>query len=65
MNSDNQTVSQQNSALQEFAAELTDTAYHVALCQGVVGSSVDLELNLWRALGEAVRKWEAQSSTCR
>ncbi len=62
MISENQTLPHQNSALQDFAAELTDTAYHVALDHGVVGSSVDLQLNLWHALDDAIRKWLRMSS---
>jgi hypothetical protein len=55
----------QHSSLENFAAVLTDTAYLVALRHGVSGSSVDLELKLWQALGEAVRKWEQELPPCR
>ena len=58
MNGDHRQNSEEGSAFERFAAELTDAAYRVALRHGVVGSSVDLELELWRVLGEMVRKWE-------
>jgi hypothetical protein len=60
MNSDNRAHNDQQSSLEEFAAELTDAAYCVALHHGVVGSSVDLELALWHVLSDAVRKWEQE-----
>jgi len=41
--------------LEAFAAELTTAAYSVALRHGVADDWLDLELNLWRALNEAVR----------
>jgi hypothetical protein len=40
----------------EFAAELTDAAFQAASRYGVNGPSVDQELDLWRALGDVVRK---------
>src|SRR5229473_311029 len=47
--------------LENFAAELTSAAYAVALRHGVEGKWLDLELELWEALKEAVKKWEQGS----
>ena len=41
---------------ENIAAELTSAVYAVMLRRGVEGSWLDLELSLWRALSEAVRK---------
>ncbi len=43
--------------LENFAAELTEAAYPVALRYGVVGSSIDLELDLWRVFVETIKEW--------
>jgi hypothetical protein len=48
--------------LENFAAELTDVAYPIALRHGGAGSWVDLELDLWRVLGETVKKWGQDAS---
>ena len=42
--------------LENFAAELTSAAYAVALRHGVEDKWLDLELELWEALKEMVRK---------
>ena len=42
--------------LENIAAELTSAVYAVMLRRGVEGSWLDLELSLWSALSEAVRK---------
>lgn len=44
--------------LESLVAELTEAAYPVALRHGGRGSWVDLELDLWRALGQAVCNWQ-------
>jgi hypothetical protein len=41
-----------------FAAELAATAYPVVLRHGAGEKWLDLELDLWRALTEALNKWE-------
>lgn len=41
-----------------IAAELTLVAYRVALRHGTGSTWVDLELDLWRALTETVKKWD-------
>jgi hypothetical protein len=57
--SDNHSASWNRDTLREnFAAELTSAAYAVALRHGVEDKWLDLELELWEALQETVRKWE-------
>jgi hypothetical protein len=48
-------------ASETLAAELTAAAYPVALRHGLGGKWLDLELDLWRVLTEAVRKWDRKS----
>ncbi len=43
--------------LDNFAAELTSAAYPIALRHGMAGSWIIVELGLWRALAETVKKW--------
>ncbi len=45
-------------SLDTLVAQLTEAAYPVALRHGERGSWVDLELDLWNALGQAMQKWE-------
>jgi hypothetical protein len=40
----------------DFAAELTAAAHSVALRRGVGGRWLDLQLDLWRVLAEAVKR---------
>jgi len=56
MNNRHTTQSDQDVLLDTFAAELTVAAYPIALKYGVSGSSLDLELEIWKALTELVRK---------
>lgn len=51
--------------VQAFAADLASAAYAVALRHGPAASWVDLELDLWRALIQAVRKWDGEPCRCR
>jgi hypothetical protein len=46
--------------LENFAAELANAAYRLALRHGIRGSWIQLELGFWRALAEAVQKWTRQ-----
>jgi hypothetical protein len=46
--------------LESLVAELTEAAYPVALRHSARGSWVDLELDLWKALGQAISKWEEE-----
>jgi hypothetical protein len=50
------------SFLETLAAELTDAAYPIALRQGIAGSWVDLELDLWKVLNATVQKWGRESA---
>ncbi len=47
--------------LDSLVAQLTEAAYPVALRHGERGSWVDLELDLWKALGQAMRQWEQEN----
>jgi hypothetical protein len=42
--------------LDRFAAELTVAAYLIALKYRIAGSSLDLELEIWKTLTDVVRK---------
>jgi hypothetical protein len=57
MNKNRDTAVEREARLDRFAAELTNVVYPVAL-RHRRGAWVDLELDLWRALAETVRKWE-------
>jgi hypothetical protein len=48
--------------LDSLVAELTEAAYPIALRHGGRGSWVDLELDLWKALGQAMQKWKREST---
>jgi hypothetical protein len=50
--------------LANFAAELASAAYSVALRHGTAGMWVDLELDLWKALADTVKKWGRGSQPC-
>ncbi len=55
--SDNPSASwNRDSLLENFAAEVTSAAYAVALRHGVEDKWLDLELELWEALKETVKK---------
>ncbi|MBL8794536.1 MAG: hypothetical protein JNM56_11575 [Planctomycetia bacterium] len=45
-----------NEGAEEFLAELTDTAYRVALRQGFVGSFIQFQLDLWSALRAVLQR---------
>jgi len=47
-----------------FTATLAAAAYAVALRHGVSGSWIDLQLDLWRVLTEAVEKGGSPSAQC-
>ncbi|HEV3304535.1 MAG TPA: hypothetical protein VG055_33100 [Planctomycetaceae bacterium] len=42
---------------ENLAAELTFAIYPIALRHGMAGSWIKVELGLWRALAETVKKW--------
>jgi hypothetical protein len=57
--SDNHSSSwNRDTPLETFAAELTSAAYAVALRHGVEGKWLELELELWEALKETIKKWD-------
>ena len=58
MSDNHGTSCNRDTVLENFAAELTSAAYAVALRHGVEDKWLDLELELWEALKEAVKKWE-------
>jgi hypothetical protein len=55
MTATNRTSSRRDAAAECLAAELTEAAYPVVFRHGVNGSSVDLELDLWKALTEKLQ----------
>ena len=57
MNADDRLAGGRDALLDAFVADLTSAAYHVALRRRVVGSWVDLQLDLWAALSQAVTRW--------
>ena len=61
MNDNRAVVGDADHELEALAAELTSAAYAVALRHGVEDKWLDLELELWEALKEAVKKWEQGS----
>jgi hypothetical protein len=50
----------QDTLLENFAAELTSAVYPIALRHGLRGSWIEVELGLWRALAETVKKWDRE-----
>jgi hypothetical protein len=56
MNNEHATQNDQDVLLDTFAAELTQAAYPIALKYGVLGSSLDLELEIWKTLTDLVHK---------
>jgi hypothetical protein len=59
--SDNPSASRnRDSLLENFAAEVTSAAYAVALRHGVEDKWLDLQLELWEALKETVKKWKQE-----
>jgi hypothetical protein len=53
---DNHTPGNANRALENFVAELTAAVYPVALRHGGSDKWLDLELDLWQVLNDAVSK---------
>ena len=61
MKGNRNTASDLEIRLEEFTAELTNAAYAVALRHGARDKWLDLQLELWKALKETVKKWEQES----
>jgi hypothetical protein len=57
MNDNRAVVGDADHELEALAAELTSAAYAVALRHGVEDKWLDVELELWEALKETVKKW--------
>jgi hypothetical protein len=57
MNNNEKAARKWDQAMERLAADVTNTAYAVALAHGARGSWVDLELHLWKALARTVRAW--------
>jgi hypothetical protein len=64
MNGDLEIPVDPDAQLECFAAELTLAAYRVALQTRTRGTWLDLELDLWRALAEAVKTWKRELPRC-
>jgi hypothetical protein len=54
------TSSNEETLLENFAAELTNAVYPIALRHGMKGSWINMELGLWRVLTETVKKWSRE-----
>jgi hypothetical protein len=65
MNRDFTTRVDRDVPLESLAAELTLAAYRVALRTRTEGTWLDLELDLWRAMAEAVETWDRELPRCR
>ncbi|HZV03457.1 MAG TPA: hypothetical protein VE999_00065 [Gemmataceae bacterium] len=48
----------QHPRLDDFVADLTEVAYPIALRYEGGERWLDLELDLWRAMTQAVKKWQ-------
>ena len=57
MSDNHDATGNRDTLLETFAAELTRAAYGVALRHGTAGTWLDLELALWKALGDTVKTW--------
>ena len=64
-NEDSRTRVNRDGRLECLAAELTLAAYRVALRTGTRGSWLDLELDLWKAMADAVETSGREASRCR
>ena len=62
MNDNRAVVGDADHELEALAAELTSAAYAVALRHGVEDKWLDLQLDLWEALRETVKKWDQGSA---
>ena len=58
MSDDHSASWNRDTLLENFAAEVTSAAYTVALRHGVEDKWLELELELWNALKETVKKWD-------
>jgi hypothetical protein len=61
MNGNKTNIRRVDEALEDFAAELTEAAYPIALRRGVGTRWLDLELEIWKVMSKAVKKWDRQA----
>jgi hypothetical protein len=59
MNVERSAMAEPDDSLENLAAELTDAAYRVALERGFGDKWLDLQLDLWGALTQAIEKHSA------
>ena len=64
MNVNEAEVFPMSTTLEDCAAQLTQAAYRVALRHGVDDSWLDLEIELWRALADGLKKWQQRFPPC-
>jgi len=57
MNDNERAAIECDHSLERLAADVTNTAYAIALRHGTEGSWVDLELGLWKALAGTIQEW--------
>ena len=50
-------ICRQDTFLENLAAELTRAAFSQALCHGMRGLWITLEMDLWRVVEETVKNW--------
>jgi hypothetical protein len=60
MDSNNYAMSSRDDFLENFGAELTQAAYPLMLQHGAIDNWLTLELELWKALREIVKKWDQE-----
>ena len=61
MNEDLRTPVDRDALLETLAAELALAAHRVALRTRTQGTWLDLELGLWSALAEKVKRWDQEN----
>jgi hypothetical protein len=60
MNHNRRTATDRDIRVEDFAAELTSAAYSLVLRRGLEDSWLTVELGLWGALAETVKRWAGQ-----
>ena len=59
MSDNHGTACERDALLEDFAAELTEAAFAVALRHGMGDRWLELKLELWKALKETVNRWDS------
>lgn len=57
-----QQLQNQRPSLDDFVADLTEAAYEISLRHNRSEKWLDLALDLWRAMGQTVHKWDQRAS---